>query len=150
MKARYNFDRMSNWGIFEKKDFENEEASKINVRGKQLTGYADPLVRLREDKLRSMKRALYNSYQAAVIKFDKDDRDFSFRCLINHDKLKVDYQDKILSIPFREIPVQLEGRTDILDIADIFNKVNKFYNNLLIYEKRKDNSNDRSSSTFKI
>jgi len=34
MKARYNFDRMSNWGIFEEKDFENEEASKINVRGK--------------------------------------------------------------------------------------------------------------------
>lgn len=115
MKARYNFDRMSNWGVFEKKDFENEEASKVNVRGKQLTGYADPLVRLREDKLRSMKRALYNSYQAAVIRFDKDDRNFSFRCLINHDKLKVDYQDKILSIPFREIPVQLEGRTDILD-----------------------------------
>ena len=115
MKARYNFDRMSNWGVFEKKDFENEEANKVNVRGKQLTGYADPLVRLREDKLRSMKRALYNSYQAAVIRFDKDDRNFSFRCLINHDKLKVDYQDKILSIPFREIPVQLEGRTDILD-----------------------------------
>ena len=128
MKARYNFDRMSNWGIFEKKDFENEEASKINVRGKQLTGYADPLVRLREDKLRSMKRALYNSYQAAVIKFDKDDRDFSFRCLINHDKLKVDYQDKILSIPFREIPVQLEGRTDILDKFVDTGTPGEFYN----------------------
>ena len=48
-------------------------------------------------------------------------------------------------------PMMIEDqRTDILDIADIFNKVNKFYNNLLIYEKRKDNSNDRSSSTFKI
>jgi hypothetical protein len=23
-----------------------------------------------------------------------------FRCLINHDKLKVDYEDKIISIPF--------------------------------------------------
>ena len=28
-----------------------------------------------------------------------------FRCLINHDKLKVDYQDKIISIPFLEPPV---------------------------------------------
>ena len=29
-----------------------------------------------------------------------------------------------------------EQRTDLIDIADIFNKINKFYNNLLIYEKR--------------
>lgn len=28
-----------------------------------------------------------------------------FRCLINHDKLKVDYEDKIISIPFLEPPV---------------------------------------------
>ena len=28
-----------------------------------------------------------------------------FRCLINHDKLKVDYEDKIISIPFFEPPV---------------------------------------------
>lgn len=28
-----------------------------------------------------------------------------FRCLINHDKLKVDYQDKIISIPFMQPPV---------------------------------------------
>lgn len=28
-----------------------------------------------------------------------------FRCLINHDKLKVQYEDKIISIPFMEIPV---------------------------------------------
>ena len=115
MKARYNFDRMSNWGIFEEKDFENEEASKINVRGKQLTGYADPLVRLREDKLRSMKRALHDSYQSAIIKFDKDDRNLHFRCLINHDKLKVDYEDKILSIPFREVPVEYERDPNIKD-----------------------------------
>ncbi len=48
-------------------------------------------------------------------------------------------------------PMMIEDqRTDILDIADIFNKVNKFYNNLLIYEKRKDNSGDKSNSTFKI
>jgi len=69
----------------------------------------NPLVRIREDKLRSMKRALFNSYQSAVIQFDKDDREYHFRCLINHDKLKVDYEDKILSIPFKEILVEYEG-----------------------------------------
>jgi hypothetical protein len=79
---------------------------KVNVRGKALRTYADPLIRIREDKLRSLKRALYNSYQSAVIVFDKDDRQYHFRCLINHDKLKVDYEDKVLSIPFREVPVE--------------------------------------------
>ena len=113
LKARYDFDRMSNWGIFQQKHYSTEEADKVNVRGKDLINYADPLVRIREDKLRSMKRALYNSYQAAIIRFDKDDRQFKFRCLINHDKLKVDYQDKILSIPFRQIPVEYEGDRDI-------------------------------------
>ena len=112
LKARYDFDRMSNWG-YTGKQFQNEQANKINVRGKQKSGYADPLVRLREDKLRSMKRALFNSYQSAIIQFDKDKRveereGFHFRCLINHDKLKVDYQDKILSIPFREVPVEYQ------------------------------------------
>ena len=115
LKARYDYDRMSNWGVFQKKDYDTQGEDKINVRGKQLTGYADPFTRLREDKLRSMKRALYNSYQAAVIKFDKDDRQFHFRCLINHDKLKVDYQDKILSIPFREVPVEYEHDNSISD-----------------------------------
>ncbi len=107
LKARYNYDKMSNWGYTDK-SFTPQYGEKVNVRGKETSGYADPLVRLREDKLRSMKRALFNSYQAAIIKFDKDDRDFHFRCLINHDKLKVDYQDKILSIPFREVPVEYE------------------------------------------
>ena len=102
LKARYDFDRMSNWGYTEK-DFQTQQESKVNVRGKETSGYADPLVRIREDKLRSMKRALYNSYQSAVIVFDKDKRvdeesGYHFRCLINHDKLKVDYQDKIISI----------------------------------------------------
>ena len=107
LKARYNYDKMSNWGYTDK-SFTPQYGEKVNVRGKETSGYADPLVRLREDKLRSMKRALFDSYQAAIIKFDKDDRDFHFRCLINHDKLKVDYQDKILSIPFREVPVEYE------------------------------------------
>jgi len=35
-----------------------------------------------------------------------------FRCLINHDKLKVDYEDKIISIPFSEPPI---GGVDPID-----------------------------------
>lgn len=109
MKARYGLNKMSNWGSFEDKSFSSTSKDKINVRGKDLNSYADPLVRIREDKLRSMKRALYNSYQSAIIVFDKDDRQFHFRCLINHDKLKVDYEDKVLSIPFRQVPVEYES-----------------------------------------
>ena len=109
LNARFNYDKLSNWGYKDKSFSPPNSANKINVRGKERSGYANSLVRIREDKLRSMKRALFNSYQAAIIKFDKDDRQLHFRCLINHDKLKVDYQDKILSIPFREIPVQYQN-----------------------------------------
>ena len=35
-----------------------------------------------------------------------------FRCLINHDKLKVDYEDKIISIPFSEPPIGGEDPID--------------------------------------
>lgn len=107
MKARFGYDKLTNWGIVDK-EFENIQGRLVNVRGKESEVYANPLLRIREDKLRSMKRALYNSYQSAIIQFDKDDRQLHFRCLINHDKLKVDYEDKILSIPFKEIPVEYE------------------------------------------
>ena len=107
MKARFGYDKLTNWGIVDK-EFENTQGRLVNVRGKESEVYANPLLRIREDKLRSMKRALYNSYQSAIIQFDKDDRQLHFRCLINHDKLKVDYEDKVLSIPFREIPVEYE------------------------------------------
>lgn len=109
MQARFGYDKLTNWGITDK-DFDNTLDDKVSVRGKEAFGYANPLIRIREDKLRSLKRALYNSYQSAVIVFDKDDRQYHFRCLINHDKLKVDYQDKVLSIPFKEVPVQFQGK----------------------------------------
>ena len=108
LNARFNFDKNSNWGI-DQKSFSNTMSDKVNVRGKQSNVYSNQLLRIRQDKLRSLKRALYNSYQSAVIVFDKDDRQLHFRCLINHDKLKVDYEDKILSIPYREVPVEYEG-----------------------------------------
>ena len=56
--------------------------------------------RMIEDKLKSLKKALLYSYQAATAILE-DGREF--RCLINPDKLKDDYDDKIISIPFEDV-----------------------------------------------
>ena len=56
--------------------------------------------RMIEDKLRSLKKALLYSYQAATAVLE-DGREF--RCLINPDKLKTEYRDKIISIPFEDV-----------------------------------------------
>ena len=134
--------------------------TRLNVRGG-----SDQWIRMREDKLKSLQKALLYSYQSAVVqKYDvksntkantiiqlitrlQDQQVLNeleneflteleeeyeivnergsieyiydlqnivdelvdsaplFRCLINHDKLKVDYEDKIISIPFEEIPL---------------------------------------------
>ena len=52
------------------------------------------------DKLRSLKRALLYSYQAAtaILSDGKE-----FRCLINPDKNKPAYDNKIISIPYKDI-----------------------------------------------
>ena len=51
--------------------------------------------RMQLDKLRTLKKALIYSYQAATAILE-DGREF--RCLINPDKNKLDYDDKIISI----------------------------------------------------
>ena len=51
--------------------------------------------RMQKDKLRTLKKALLYSYQAETIVLE-DGREF--RALINPDKLKNDYDNKILSI----------------------------------------------------
>lgn len=56
--------------------------------------------RMQEGKLKSLKKALLYSYQAATAIL-QDGR--MFRCLINPDKLKNDYDDKIISIPYEDI-----------------------------------------------
>ena len=56
--------------------------------------------RLIKDKQKSLNKALLYSYQAETAVLS-DGREF--RCLINPDKLKNDYDDKIISIPFRDI-----------------------------------------------
>lgn len=56
--------------------------------------------RMNKGKLGSLKRALSYSYQAATAILS-DGREF--RCLINPNKLSVDLDNKILSIPFSDI-----------------------------------------------
>lgn len=58
--------------------------------------------RMNIDKLKSLKKALLYSYQAATAVLS-DGREF--RCLINPNKLSVDLDNKILSIPFEDVPV---------------------------------------------
>lgn len=56
--------------------------------------------RMINDKLKSLKKAMIYSYQAATVKF-MDGR--KFKCLINPDKIKEMFDQKILSIPFEDI-----------------------------------------------
>lgn len=56
--------------------------------------------RMIEDKLKALKKAMNYSYQAATAEL-ADGR--QFKCLINPDKLKIDYDNKIISIPFEDI-----------------------------------------------
>ena len=159
-------------------------------RMKKRVGYfgdslsADQWTRMREDKLRSLKKALRYSYQAAIVQkynvsadseqkqlitiatklekiatltdeeraslwtqlsaieqtypnlkqYDRYSQEYLkllrdiiaeisqtqpyFRCLINHDKLKVDYEDKVLSIPFEENTVSIDPVKDNLDLVE--------------------------------
>ena len=63
-----------------------------------------------KDKEKTLKKALLYSYQAETAVL-ADGREF--RCLINPDKLKNDYDDKIISIPFKDICLNAEkaGKT---------------------------------------
>lgn len=63
-------------------------------------GGANQQNRMIQDKLKTLKKALLYSYQAATAIFN-DGREF--RCLINPDKNKPDYDNKILSIPYKDI-----------------------------------------------
>ena len=66
--------------------------TRLSYRGGDATG------RLNSDKLASLKKALLYSYQAETIVLE-DGREF--KGLINPDKKKPDYDNKILSIPYQ-------------------------------------------------
>ena len=61
------------------------------------------------DKLRSLKASIGRSYQTATIflQVNQTDNKFvrGFKCLINPDKLKNDYDQKFLSIPYKDIQI---------------------------------------------
>lgn len=62
------------------------------------------------DKLRTLKKALLHSYQSETAVL-ADGREF--RCLINPNKLKADYDEKIISIPFKDVCLNMSkaGKT---------------------------------------
>lgn len=66
----------------------------------QYSGGVNQQDRMNQDKLRVLKKALLYSYQAATAILE-DGREF--RCLINPDKLKTSYDEKIISIPYEDI-----------------------------------------------
>lgn len=78
---------------------------RLNFRGGNQEG------RMQQRKLETLKKALIYSYQAATAKLS-DGREF--RCLINPDKLRENYDDKIISIPFEDICLNTEriGKTN--------------------------------------
>ena len=80
--------------------------------------------RMQDGKLRALKKALISSYQAATAIIGGKE----FRCLINPDQLKADYDAKILSIPFKDICLNedrvgttTQGEQDInIQVGDVF------------------------------
>lgn len=81
--------------------------------------------RMSNHKLETLYRALNYSYQAETAVLP-DGREF--RCLINKDKLSGDYDEKIISIPFRDVCLnedkvgkRTEGLQDVgLKCGDVF------------------------------
>lgn len=76
----------------------------LNIR-LNYRGGANQQDRMNADKLKSLKKALLYSYQAATAILS-DGREF--RCLINPNKLSLDLDNKILSIPFKDIRVNIK------------------------------------------
>ena len=168
-------------GVVKRVDKTGTEVTEGKGDYKKPTDIQSQWIRMREDKLWSLKKALKYSYQAAVVqkynvavdsearwlislatkleklatltaeekaslwiqldaaeeKFEEltqydrysqeyifllqeladeqTDSEPYFRCLINHDKLKVEYEDKIISIPFEENSVEIDPVVDNKD-----------------------------------
>ena len=91
-------------GVYDKRPFDPEKNSVEGVehqstRFRQAGGNRQQ-ERMIRDKRRSLDHAVWNSYQAAeVVKTDAEDRK-PVRALINPNKLKADYDDKIISVGY--------------------------------------------------
>lgn len=64
--------------------------------------------RINQAKLFSMKGALWSSYQAATVELLRTGK--TFRCLMNRDKIKANYDDQVISIPFKDIELNMPKR----------------------------------------
>ena len=91
-------------GVYDKRPF-NPDTNSVegvehqSVRLRQMGGNRQQ-ERMIKDKRRSLDHAVWNSYQAAeVVKTDAEDRK-PVRALINPNKLKQDYDDKIISVGY--------------------------------------------------
>lgn len=73
--------------------------SNLSARLRYQGGYTTE-ERMESDKLKSLKSALFNSYQAETAVLE-DGR--KFKCLINPNKNSPDYDNKVISIPFKDI-----------------------------------------------
>ena len=91
-------------GVYDKRPFDPnknllEGVEHQSTRFRQAGGNRQQ-ERMIKDKRRSLDHAVWNSYQAAeVIKTDAEDRK-PVRALINPNKLKQDYDDKIISVGY--------------------------------------------------
>ena len=91
-------------GVYDKRPFDPdtntvEGVEHQSMRLRQMGGNRQQ-ERMIKDKRRSLDHAVWNSYQAAeVIKTDAEDRK-PVRALINPNKLKQDYDDKIISVGY--------------------------------------------------
>ena len=91
-------------GVYDKKPFEAEQST-IEGLGHQATRFRQmggnlQQERMIRDKRRSLDRAVWYSYQAAeVVNIAATDKK-PVRALINPNKLKQDYDDKIISVGY--------------------------------------------------
>lgn len=76
----------------------NDNATRLNHHSGQ-KGYLQQQ-RMINDKLRSLRKAVYYSYQGADVKLLGEEETTPVRALINPNALKPDYDDKIISIEY--------------------------------------------------
>lgn len=97
----------------------------LKVRLNYLGGDADG--RNRKQKLNSLKGSIKEAYQRGIILAEsfeeKNVYDREFHCLINPDKLKEDYDNQIISIPFEDIQINdpvSKRLVETLKCGDVF------------------------------
>ena len=89
-------------GVFEKPPFQDMSIEGVNeqaLRLRQMGGHRQQ-ERMIKDKRRTLDRAVHFSYQAAEVRRVDAENRKPVRALINPDKLKQDYDDKVLSVGY--------------------------------------------------